>query len=284
MLSRLQSGLFRTTFHKRNYIMLHQFCPVVAKEFGVNTSIFLQNMAYWTHTNLANTRNIHDGYCWTYNTLGAFTELFPYFTKKIVRNIIDKAIKDGLIIKGNYNQTKYDRTVWYALTPKAYLYFNQLVNPKYLNLLGEAFKAICPTGHIDMFERAHRYVEKGTTIPDIKPDNKTNTTSVSSETPEVVTEVLDVYHEVMYDMPKVKHVTNKLSAAIKRLKKEWPDIKGTPLTPETLAKYFKGIRDLAPWMTKPYTTKSGYKKRNSLINLIRIDNIKSFYNGDYCAE
>jgi hypothetical protein len=88
----------------------------------------------------------------------------------------------------------------------------------------------------------------------------------------------------MFDMPKVKHVTNKLSAAIKRLKKEWPDIKGVPLTSEALAKYFEGIRDLAPWMTKAYTTKSGYKKRNSLINLIRIDNIKSFYNGDYCAE
>ena len=127
---------------KRNSTMLHQFCPVVAKEFGVNTAIFLQNLAFWTETNLANNKNIHDGYCWTYNTLDAFTNLFPYFTKKMIRVVIDNAIKDGLVIKGNYNQIQYDRTTWYALTPKAYLNFNQLVNPKYLNLLGEAFKAI----------------------------------------------------------------------------------------------------------------------------------------------
>jgi hypothetical protein len=164
---------------KRNYTMLHSFCPVVAKEFGVNTAIFLQNLAFWTETNLANNKNIHDGYCWTYNTLDAFTNLFPYFTKKMVRVVIDNALKDGLVIKSNYNQIKYDRTVWYALTPKAYLYFNQLVNPKYLNLLGDAFEAICPKGHIEMFERAHRNVEKGTPIPDNKPDTKPYTLSIS---------------------------------------------------------------------------------------------------------
>lgn len=115
-------------------------------------------------------------------------------------------------------------------------------------------------------------------------NKETNTTSVSPETPEVVTEVLGVYHDVMYDMPKIKHVTKELISAIKRLKKEWPDIKGVSLTPEALARYFEGIRVLCPWMTEPYTTKSGYKRRNSLINLIRIDNVKKFYNGDYCAE
>jgi hypothetical protein len=115
-------------------------------------------------------------------------------------------------------------------------------------------------------------------------NKENNTTSVSSETPEVVTEVLDVYHDVMYDMPKVKHVTKELISAIRRLKKEWPDIKGSSLTPERLARYFEGIRVLCPWMIEPYTTKAGYKRRNSLINLIRIDNVKKFYNGDYCAE
>lgn len=159
--------------------MLHQFCPVVAKEFGVNTSIFLQNLAFWTEINLANNKNIRDGYCWTYNTLDAFTNLFPYFTKKMIRVVIDNALKDELIIKANYNLVQYDRTTWYALTPKTYSYFNQLVNSKYLNLLGEAFKAICPKGHMDVSKRAYGCVQKGTPIPDTKPDTKPYTLSIS---------------------------------------------------------------------------------------------------------
>lgn len=154
--------------------MLHQFCPDVAKEFGVNIAIFLQNMAFWTQKNLANEKHIYDGYCWTYNTLDAFTEIFPYFTKKQIRTIIDNALENWLIIKGNYNKVKFDHTGWYALTPKAYAYFKQLEQARNINLLGEAFKAICPKGHIEKPKRAHRYTEKGTPIPDSKPDNKEN--------------------------------------------------------------------------------------------------------------
>lgn len=150
--------------------MLHQFCPVVAKEFGVNIAIFLQNLAFWTQTNLANEKHIYDGYCWTYNSVEAFTEIFPYFTRKQIRTIINNALKNNLIIKGNYNKAKYDQTGWYALTPKAYSYFTQLVNAKNINLLGEAFKAICPKGQIELPKRANRNVQKGKPIPDGNPD------------------------------------------------------------------------------------------------------------------
>jgi hypothetical protein len=152
--------------------MLHQFCPVVAKEFGVNVAIFLQNLAFWTQTNLANEKHIYDGHCWTYNSVEAFTEIFPYFTRKQIRTILDNALKNNLIIKGNYNKVKYDHTGWYALTPKSYLYFTQLVNAKNINLLEEAFKAICPFGQIELSKRANRNVQKGQPIPDGNPDEK----------------------------------------------------------------------------------------------------------------
>lgn len=152
--------------------MMHQFCPVVAKEFGVNSAIFLQNLAFWTQTNLANERNIYDGYCWTYNTLKAFQKIFPYFSKQNLETIINSCLRQELIIKGSYNKTKYDRTAWYALTPKSYVFFKQLVNEEYINLLGEAFKAISCFQEIDLLKSRNGNPETKTPIPDNKPDNK----------------------------------------------------------------------------------------------------------------
>jgi Tfp pilus assembly protein PilE len=154
--------------------MLHQFCPVVAKEFGVNSAIFLQNIAFWTQTNLANERNIYDGYCWTYNTLKAFQEIFSYFTKQNLETIINSCLKQNLIIKGNFNATKYDRTVWYALTPKAYQYFKQLVQASNINLLGEAFQSISCYQEMHFLESRNGFLETKKPIPDNKPDNKNN--------------------------------------------------------------------------------------------------------------
>lgn len=262
---------------------MHQFCPVVAKEFGVNIAIFLQNLSFWTQKNLANNKHMYDGYCWTYNTLDAFTELFPYFTKDQIRTIIDKSFEKKLIVKGNYNKIKQDRTIWYALTPKAYLYFIHLVNSKNISLLGEAFKAIWQKSHMDMARIPHGYGQNPTPLPDSKPNNKTDI-SESFDSPvvnDIVNQVLDAYHGTLPNMPKVRHVTTELRRAIKKMEAEWPSLRNKVLTKEVASSYFEGLKELTPFLLQPYKTKDGNIRRNRLINLIRLDTIKKFYNGDY---
>src|SRR5690606_9437487 len=83
---------------------------------NVNVAIFLNNLAFWIHKNQANKKHFHDGRYWTYNTQEAFTELFPYWTRQNLRTVIKYCIDNNLIIKGNYNETTYDRTQWYSLT------------------------------------------------------------------------------------------------------------------------------------------------------------------------
>jgi hypothetical protein len=156
--------------------MLHQFCPEIAKDFNVNIAVFLQNMAYWTENNLANKRHIYDGYCWTYNSLEAFQKIFPYFSKQNLETIINTCLKNGLMIKGNYNKKKYDRTGWYALTPLSYKYFKQLVETDYINLLGEAFKAISYYQEMDFLESRNGFLETKTAIPNTKPQIKESIT------------------------------------------------------------------------------------------------------------
>lgn len=104
--------------------MQHHFDIDIAKEFGVNTAIFLDNIAYWTLKNIANKTHYYDNLYWTYNTIQAFTQLFPYWSIRQLRVIIDYCVDKNLLIEGNFNQHKYDKTKWYALTKKGLLLFN----------------------------------------------------------------------------------------------------------------------------------------------------------------
>lgn len=148
--------------------MEHSFNVRVAQDYDVNIATFLHNLKFWTHKNLANKKHIHDGYCWSYNTLDALQDLFPYWSQKNLRTIIKNSLDAGLIVKGNYNQTQYDRTLWYALTPKAYEYYPELQEEKYRKLL---ILTICPNGQMEMPVWANRNARSGTPIPDSNPDS-----------------------------------------------------------------------------------------------------------------
>ena len=103
-------------------MMLHYFDVAMAQEFGVNAAVIFANICYWIEKNRANGRHCYDGRYWTYNSLKAFGEMFPYLSERQIRFALQKLVSDGLIITGCYNREKYDRTAWYALTPKGCLY------------------------------------------------------------------------------------------------------------------------------------------------------------------
>jgi len=96
--------------------MIHSFDSDIAKQYGLVEAILLQNFAFWIAKNEANERNYFDGRYWTYNSIKAFQELFPYLTKRKIEYAISKLIDKGVLQTGNYNSDRRDRTVWYALT------------------------------------------------------------------------------------------------------------------------------------------------------------------------
>ena len=96
--------------------MIHVFDTDVAKKYGVNAAIILQNIGYWIKQNEANETNFFDGRYWTFNSKRAYGELFPYMSKRQIETAFQKLIDDGVIVTGNYNKLAYDRTLWYALT------------------------------------------------------------------------------------------------------------------------------------------------------------------------
>lgn len=88
----------------------------IATLVGVNGAIMLDNINFWVKTNEANHRNFYDGHYWTYNSIKAFAKLFPFWTERTVRYILDKLEADGYILSGCYNEDKMNHTKWYTLS------------------------------------------------------------------------------------------------------------------------------------------------------------------------
>lgn len=129
---------------------LHVFDSQIAQEYGVNAAIIFQNLAYWIEHNRANETNFYDGRYWTYNSVRAFTELFPYLTDKQIRGALKKLEEGGMILVGNYNKSAYDRTRWYALTEKGL--------------------SIYTKGQMNFADRENENAHEGEPIPDINTD------------------------------------------------------------------------------------------------------------------
>lgn len=139
--------------------MVHSFDAQIATEYGVNAAVLLWHLDFWIEKNRANGVNYYDDNYWTYNSVKAFTELFPYMSAKAINNALSKLIDAGIIITGNYNSSTYDRTLWYAITEYGY------------SILQKG-KCIYPKRKMDFPEMENGFAEMGQPIPDILPDNK----------------------------------------------------------------------------------------------------------------
>lgn len=134
--------------------MIHFFDSEIAQEYGVNAAVILQHIAFWIKTNEANERNYHDGYYWTYNSLKAFQRLFPYMSERQINTALKKLIAEGVIITGNYNEIRYDRTLWYALSEKG--------------------KSILHFDKMDYIKMSNGNIKNVTPIPNNKPNINTD--------------------------------------------------------------------------------------------------------------
>lgn len=164
--------------------MNHAFNVEVATQYDVDTALFVSHLKHWTFKNLANKKHIHDGLCWSYDTLEALRDMFPYWSKKQLERVINNCVKRGLVVKGNYNAITYDRTCWYALTAQAYWFFPELTAEKYMKLL---YSSISPNGEMEFAKWRNQFPQMETTIPDTDPDTdpNTNNISASSESPNI---------------------------------------------------------------------------------------------------
>ena len=144
----------------------HSFEIKAAIDYDVETALLLNSMAFWTETNAANKKHIHDDRVWLFNSYEAWTILFPYWSSKQMRRILSNAETSGLIVTGNYNKRSGDLTKWYSLTDKAIEYYPKL-KALLLNTPAQTGKPPAQTG-------------KALPDTDTDPNPLTTTTTTSS--------------------------------------------------------------------------------------------------------
>lgn len=104
--------------------MEHAFDIDIAKEYGIPCAVILKHLWYWIEKNRANRKNERDGSYWTYNSISAFCELFPYLSKNTIIRALKKLVDEGIVKEAVFNDAAFDRTKWYAITEKGYAIIN----------------------------------------------------------------------------------------------------------------------------------------------------------------
>ena len=281
-------------------------------DFDLNTAVFLDTIAYWIKRNAHNKqpRNFCEGRYWTYNTLDALQLMFPGWSKDTIRGIIRKSVKHGLLIVGNFNQKKYDRTCWYSLSDKAIEYYPKLANILYQN-------ADNPGG-VSCGDFATPYGETPTPIPILQlaikdintttsesSSNSSNSSSSNSESfiqpnpvestqkkPKLsgkgnldLRELIEIYREVFPDNPHPhpKLIATSLERTLQTLIKRWPEAaNGNQMTANSFRQYLLDLKVMAPkFSLGEYVTPSGARKKNGLETFCRWNTFVKHLEGAY---
>lgn len=86
--------------------------PSLAVALGTaDRAIMLQQIHYW----LNRSNNIKNGHKWVYNSVRDWQKQFPWMTEKTVARNLSYLEKKGILVTGNYNKAKFDRTKWYRI-------------------------------------------------------------------------------------------------------------------------------------------------------------------------
>lgn len=86
--------------------------PKLAELLGdLDEAVILQQIHYWLEKRL----NIKDGYSWVYNSMVEWNKQFPWLSLKTLKRKFKSLEDKGLLITGNYNKAKFDRTKWYRI-------------------------------------------------------------------------------------------------------------------------------------------------------------------------
>lgn len=87
------------------------FQPKLAKLLGLSEAIILNQIHYW----LEKKKNIIDGRPWVYNTYENWQEQICFLSVSTIKKAIKKLENIGIVVAGNFNRSKIDKTKWYTI-------------------------------------------------------------------------------------------------------------------------------------------------------------------------
>jgi hypothetical protein len=152
--------------------MNHSFDIAHATLYGMAEAVLISNFQFWISKNKANGKHLHAGRTWTYNSVRAFADLFPYLSIKQVRRALDQLVTDGVLLKGNFNDSQIDQTLWYAFSDESQFLVSIPDLPKRANGVAQEGEPFAQTG---------KSTNKTDVNTDRKPDSRAHGTRLPTE-------------------------------------------------------------------------------------------------------
>lgn len=96
-------------------------------------------------------------------------------------------------------------------------------------------------------------------------------------------DIVNLYHELLPNSPKIKVIDSQLDAQLKRLQKDWPKYNSSKemFTLDGFARFLRVLKTKLPGFLEPYPTASGKARQNNLRTFTRPTNIAKCINGEF---
>lgn len=218
----------------------------VAVRYGMEEAVFLDALMFWYRTNRGDNRNYRDGRWWSHNSVKAYEQVFPWWTAKQIRRVIESCKNKGALLAGNYNTDRRDRTFWY--TPSDEL----------LELYGETVLGNCnfPNGQMQSPEQAESFAQTGEPLPCtthvetdmIPPVTPQRGDSAGKQSPKRLPKTVPKYQPVWFERfwQLYPRRTNR-AAAVKAWDKLRPDLELC----KVMADAIRAQKQTAQWQDGP---------------------------------
>ena len=143
--------------------------PEVIADVGANAALVLDAVASWIVTNSNANRQTHkiNGHWWTYGSVRYWKEQLWYLSEDQIRRGLEKLVREGYLISGNYNKSAYDRTIWYSLGPKGEEIY--IIDEKDTSTPKKERSRRCKAGPDDITEDVQRVIDKWNEDPNVVP-------------------------------------------------------------------------------------------------------------------
>lgn len=164
-----------------------------AEKYGVTAAILLFQIRGFVKWAKKNNRNNYEGRYWTYGSVAAWKSANPFLSEKQIVTAFKYLKEEGVIITGNFNKHKYDRTTWYSILNEGW------EDDSHNDVLD---KSIMPKGQMEETELTNGFAYREEPIPNYSSNyssNKKEYTKVYSSPPLVKTSKGEAKKTIPFD-------------------------------------------------------------------------------------
>jgi hypothetical protein len=181
--------------------------PALAKAIGLPEAIILQQIHYWLVTTPTTSKNTHHGKKWIFNTLEAWQAQFPFWSKNTIHRTSKSLQALGLVLTGNFNRRKSDRTIWYTIQ------YEKLQEIEHSIHLPKIENPFTQNGDMDVPKIENPFTQNGTTLPETTQEIKTKTKTEKPAASPDVKVLLDFIYELYEGKVNTTRLYSKASRA-----------------------------------------------------------------------